>query len=84
MGGRRERNKQGGFTYVSSQPTVSPELWRLKLHGVTSPLLGWSFVVSITWSITSRTPAWLPRETGSVWGQLFCFCVELSIDASQL
>ena len=84
--GREERKKHTGGLYVCFLPadSLSPELWRLKLQGVTSPLLGWSFVVSITWSITSHTPAWFPRETGSVRGQLFCFCVELSIDASQL
>ena len=73
MGGRRERNKQGGFTYVSSQPTVSPELWRLKLHGVTSPLLGWSFVVSITWSITSRTQPGSPGRLEVCGASSFAF-----------
>lgn len=47
MGRRREGKKQGEL-YLCFLPvdSLSPELSRLKLQGVTSPLLGWSFVVS--------------------------------------
>lgn len=84
MGRRREGKKQGEL-YLCFLPadSLSPELSRLKLQGVTSPLLGWSFVVSYH-VVHKPTPAWLPRETGSVRGQLFCSCVELSIDVSRL
>ena len=74
---RHPWGKESLHSHISLVPdSLSPGLCPLKLQGVTSPLLGWSFVVSITWSIPSRTPAWLPRETGSVRGRLFCSCVE--------
>lgn len=49
-----ERKKQTRRVLLMFPPSRQSQPWTLplKLQGVTSPLLGWSFVVSITWSIT--------------------------------